>query len=232
MKKTLFMVAFISLYSTYTNAIAVSSLFEAADAKTHSADIIIENNDGKDMFINIEMSKVDYIDGKKIVTKVDRNNIKNWTFSVNPTQLVLKPNERKTIRLHNKCSNKECKLKKDKVYAVDITPVPYVEGKVSAVAVAFGYRVYFMDPATEVNLKYKIKRLSKDKFVLTNHSNTMLRAIMNACSSEYNSDCIFDYRVLAGASKEFYIPKKLRNKSSLKVNIINANEEINESVSI
>ncbi|HIF9203963.1 TPA: pilus assembly protein [Photobacterium damselae] len=232
MKKYVCLVLSFILYSNFANAIAVSSLFEAADAKTHSADVIIENNDGKDMFVNIEMAKVEYINGKKVVTKVDRKNIKDWTFSVNPTQLILKPKERKTIRLHNKCSNSECKLEKDKVFAVDITPVPYVDGKASAVAVAFGYRVYFMDPATDVDLKYTIKRISKDKFKFNNRSNTMLRVIMNTCTTEYNKDCIYDYRTLSGSSKTFTLPEKLRNKSSLKVNIINANEEINESVSI
>ncbi|HIF9084883.1 TPA: pilus assembly protein [Photobacterium damselae] len=231
-KKKLLVMATVLSYSHCSNAIAISSLFEAADPKTHSADVIVENNDGKDMFINIEMAKVEYIDGKKVVTKVDRKNFKDWTFSVNPTQLVLKPNERRTIRLHNKCEDKKCNLKKDQVYAVDVTPVPYIDGKASAVAVAFGYRVYFMDPATEVNLKYKIKRLSKDKIMFANNSNTMLRAIFNTCTTEYNSDCIYDYRVLSGSTKKFKLPKALINKKSIKVNIINANEEINESISI
>ncbi|HIF9433666.1 TPA: pilus assembly protein [Photobacterium damselae] len=221
-----------SLFSSTVNAIAVSSLFEAADAKTHSADVIIENNDGKDMFVNIEMAKVEYINGKKVVTKVDRKNLKDWTFSVSPMQLVLKPKERKTIRMHNKCTDKECDLKKDKVFAVDITPVPYVDGKKTAVAVAFGYRVYFMDPAKEVNLKYNIKRIAKDKFSFSNKSNTMLRAVFNACTTEFNSNCIYDYRLLAGSAKTFDLPKELSAKSHLKLNIINANEEINESLSI
>ncbi|HIF9096597.1 TPA: pilus assembly protein [Photobacterium damselae] len=232
LKRNLLVLASVLIYSNASHAIAISSLFEAADPKTHSADVIIENNDGKDMFINIEMAKVDYIDGKKVVTKVDKDNFKDWTFSVNPTQIVLKPNERKTIRLHNKCADKECKLKKDKVYAVDVTPVPYVNGKASAVAVAFGYRVYFMDPATQVDLKYKIKRVSKDQIMFVNNSNTMLRAIFNACTTEYNSDCIYDYRVLSGSTKKFKLPETLINKKVLKVNIINANEEINESISI
>ncbi|MFH0257971.1 pilus assembly protein [Vibrio rumoiensis] len=220
------------LFSVNANAIAVSSLFEAADPDTHSAEIVIENNDGKDMFINLEMAKVEYVDGKKVVTKLSKDNLQDWTFSISPSQLVLSPGEKKTIRMINKCLPDKCEYNSDQVYAVDITPVPYSEGKVSSVAVAFGYRVYFMDPAKKPNLNYSIKRLNDNKFKFSNHSNTMLNAVLNVCSKEFSSDCIYQYKLLSGATKEFKLPEKVRNKAHIKFNVINANEEVNEEVSI
>lgn len=227
----LFVVVFI-LFSVNANAIAVSSLFEAADPKTHSAEVIIENNDGKDMFVNLEMVKVDYVDGKKIVTKLNKENVKNWSFSITPSQLVLSPGEKKSIRMLNKCQANKCNDDKDQVYAVDITPVPYSDGKVSAVAVAFGYRVYFMDPVKNVNLDYKIKRVNGKRFEFINNSNTMLNAVLNVCSKEFTKDCIYQYKLLSGSKKVFDLPAIVSEKKKVKFNVINANETVNEEVSL
>ncbi len=117
-----------AFYSCQSMAIAVSSLFEVADKDTHIADIKVENNDKQDMFINMEMLKVRYVDGKKVVEKLNRENLTNWDFSVSPSQMILKPGERKTVRMMNHCKDK-CDFKEDQVYALDITPVPYYEGK-------------------------------------------------------------------------------------------------------
>ncbi len=213
-------------------ALAVSSLFEVADSNTHSADVMIENNDGKDMFVNISMIGVEYVDGKKIETKLTKDSLLNWSFSVSPTQLILAPGERKSIRMHNNCLSTKCIFDKDQVYAIDINPVPYVNGKKTAVAVSFGYRVYFMDSASDYNIDYKIKRLNDNKFKFDNDSNTMLTAVFNVCDKEFSSDCIYQYRVLSGASKTFFLPKKLIGKKSIKLNIINGNEDFNEQIII
>ncbi|OCH48155.1 pilus assembly protein [Aliivibrio fischeri] len=227
------MLSFIIFFTSFqSHAIAVSSLFESADPDTHSADVIIANNDGKDMFINLEMAKVEYIDGKKVVTKVSRESLKDWTFSISPSQLILKDGEKKAIRLHNNCEKYNCKLDKDQVYAVDVTPVPYTDGKISAVAVSFGYRVYFMDPATDVKLKYDIKRVNDKEFKFSNQSNTMLNAVINTCSKNFSDDCIYQYKLLSGSEKTFSLPEEVINKSSIILNIINSNEVINEQVSI
>jgi len=214
------------------NAIAVSSLFEAADPETGSAEVVIENNDGKDMFVNLSMVKIEYKDGNKIVTTLNKGNFADWTFSVSPTQMILADGEKRTIRMKNLCDGQKCALQRDEVYAVDITPVPYSDGKVSSVSVAFGYRVYFMDPASKVQLDYEIERVGKTKFRFINKSNTMLNAVLNTCDKEFSSDCIFQYKLMSGANRVFKLPKKITNKPSITMNIINANEEINHEVHI
>lgn len=213
-------------------AIAVSSLFEAADPTTGAAEVVIENNDGKDMFVNLSMVKVEYKNGQKIVTALDKDNFANWTFSVTPSQVILADGEKRTIRMRNRCDDKKCSLKHDEVYAVDITPVPYSDGKVSSVSVAFGYRVYFMDPASEVKLDYEIERIGEAKFRFNNKSNTMLNAVINTCNKEFSSSCIYQYKLMSGANRVFKLPKQLINKSAITIHVINANEEINHEVHI
>lgn len=217
--------------SFFANAIAVSSLLESADPDTHSAEVTLVNNDGKDMFINLQMAKVEYVDGKKVVTKVNKDNISDWSFSISPSQMILRPGERKTLRMLNSCGGGKCAKSKDETYAVDITPVPYVEGKATSVAVAFGYRVYFIDAASEVKLDYSITRENKKQFKFVNNSNTMLNAVLNYCSKEFRDDCIFQNRILPGSTKVFPLPEEAWDDKTISATIINADEEVNEKVS-
>jgi P pilus assembly chaperone PapD len=217
--------------SYQAHAIAVSSLFEVADVKTHSADIQVINNDGKDMFINLSMAKVRYVDGKKIVENLNKDNVADWKFNVSPAQMILKPGERKIIRMFNDC-DLDCKFSEDQVYAVSITPVPYTNGKKSAVAVAFGYKVYFIDPASEVLVDYDLKRISEDKISFENRSNTMLNAVLSLCTKDFSSDCIYEYRLLPNSKREFRLPAESHKKSKIDFSVINANEVVHERVSI
>lgn len=219
------------IFSCQSQAIAISSLFEVADVNTHLADIQVINNDGKDMFINLEMSKVRYIDGKKVEEKLNKDNVGDWTFRVSPSQMILKPGERKTIRMLNDC-DEDCEFSEDQVYAVSVTPVPYSEGRKSAVAVAFGYKVYFIDPASEVIIDYDLKRISKNKISFENRSNTMLNAVLNLCTKGFNSDCIYEYRLLPNSKREFKLPLKSQEQSTLKFSVINANEVVHERVTL
>lgn len=230
-KYLIFMISI--FFSCQSLAVAVSSLFEVADKDNHVADIQVENNDKRDMFINMEMVRVHYVDGKKIVEQLNQNNLKDWTFSVSPSQIILKPGERKTIRMMNRCGD-NCDFKEDQVYAVDITPVPYIDGKKSAVSVAFGYRTYFLDPVRLENTKidYDLKRISNDKFVFENNSNTMLNAVLNKCTRDYKSNCIFEHRLLPNSKKEFSLPKGSDDGSKQTFSVINANEEVNEQVTL
>lgn len=214
-------------------AIAVSSLFEVADKDTHISEIQIENNDNQDMFVNMEMLKVHYSNGEKIVEKLNKNNIADWTFSVSPSQMILKPGERKSIRMMNHCED-ACEFKEDQIYAVDITPVPYSDGKATVVAVAFGYRTYFLDPVAldKIKLDYDLKRISKDKFSFENRSNTMLNAVLNICTRDYSSDCIIEHRLLPNSKREFSLPKGHDDGSKQTFSVINANEEVNEQVNL
>ena len=219
------------MFSYHSQAIAISSLFEVADVKTHIADVQVINNDGKDMFINLEMSKVRYVDGKKIVEKLNKDNVADWKFRVSPSQMILKPGERKIIRMFNDC-DEDCEFSEDQVYAVSVTPVPYSEGEKSSVAVAFGYKVYFIDPATEPRVDYDLKRVSKDKISFENRSNTMLNAVLNLCTRDFSSDCIYEYRLLPNAKREFRLPLGSQEQSRLEFSVINANEVIHETVTL
>ncbi|MFM2586634.1 fimbrial biogenesis chaperone [Vibrio campbellii] len=231
-KKTFFLLAI--LFSEQSMAVAVSSLFEVADKGTHVADIQIANDDNQDMFINMEMVRVHYSnDGKKIVEQLNKSNVNDWTFSVSPSQMILKPGERKSVRMFNRCKD-ACNFTKDQIYAVDITPVPYSEGKKTAVAVAFGYRTYFLDPVKLENVKidYDLKRISKNKFSFENNSNTMLNAVLNTCTRDYTSDCIIEHRLLPNSKHEYFFPKGHDDGSKQTFSIINANEEVNEQVTL
>jgi len=221
-----------SLASFFVHAVAVSSLFEVANDK-HFADFSIANNDGKDMFINLEIAKVTYENGEKVVTKVNKDNLASWTFSVNPSQIILKEGETRTIRMRNDCAKQSCEFNEDQVYIVDVNPYPYVkEGEGSSVAVAFGYRIYFMDPASKVKLDYQLTRVNEQEFKFSNNSNTMLNAVLNTCKKGFSSDCIYQYKLLAGAEKIFKLPAEYAEKETITFRVINANESINEKVSI
>lgn len=222
----------ILVFSYQSQAIAISSLFEVADAETHLADVQIINNDGRDMFINLEMSKVRYVDGKKVVEKLNKENVNDWNFRVSPSQLILKPGERRTVRMSNDCKKDECAFTEDQVYALDVTPVPYSEGEKQVIAMAFGYRVYFLDPVTEPKIDYNLKRVSENKFYFENNSNTMLNAVLNLCTRDFTSECIYQYRLLPNSARELTLPTKVADKTQLEFNIINANEEVNETVTL
>ncbi|GAM71209.1 hypothetical protein JCM19236_5857 [Vibrio sp. JCM 19236] len=185
------------------HALAVSSIFEVADEQG-SGELKMINNDGKDMFVRLTMSKVTYEKGIKKFTPLNRDNMNSWHLSITPPQLIMKDGERKAVGIKYTCEPKEgdsCNLNEDQIYSIDIAPVPYSESKRDSAAIAFGYKLYFLVPAKKVNLKYSIKRVDAEHFVFSNNSNTMLNAVINTCTKKYSDSCILEYRLLPGVEK-------------------------------
>ncbi|WP_341496478.1 pilus assembly protein [Photobacterium damselae subsp. damselae] len=217
---------FLLIMSSSVNAIAISSLFEVADRNGHSSFELI-NNDEKDMYINLKMAKVDINNGKKELVKLDKNNLSSWEFTTTPSRTILRPGARKKIKLKYICKS-DCEKNEDKLFFVDVAPVPYSESNKSSLAFAFGYRVYFLVPAKKVVGSYSINR-TKSGFSFKNDSNTMLTAVLNTCSKDFNSDCIYQYRVLSKQNKSFTFPDNFGKKDKINFTVINANEEFSES---
>ncbi len=221
--------------SNYSYAIAVSSLFEVSDSNG-VGEVKVLNNDGKDMFIKMTMSEVEYVNGKKEVRPLSKDNLKDWKLLLTPPQIILKPEQQKTVKFHYLCDEKdnngECITNKDHIYAIDMSPVPYSEGQQSSVAIAFGYRTYFLIPATKMNISYDLTRKGNDKFEFNNKSNTMLTVVLNTCKTKFKNECIYQYRVLPGSKKEFPFPKDLIDMENIEGTIINANEKYHKKISI
>ncbi|WP_050567227.1 fimbria/pilus periplasmic chaperone [Vibrio owensii] len=231
-KKTLTTLILASFYVSQANAVAVSSLFEVADEEGN-AEVRVLNNDGKDMFIKMTMSEVNYVDGEKVITPLNKDNVKDWNLTMTPPQLILKPNQKKTVKLHYSCSDEsKCSTDRDKVYAIDMSPIPYSEGQKRSVAIAFGYRTYLLVPAKNPKVDYKISREEGGKFYFENNSNTMLNVVVNTCKKEFSNDCIYQYRTLPGAQKTFSFPKSVKSDSSVEMSIINANETFHENINL
>ncbi|EHK2889302.1 pilus assembly protein [Vibrio parahaemolyticus] len=214
-------------------AIALNSTFVVAD-EDGSGLVEIANNDGKAMFIRLELSKVTYSeDGKKIITPLNKDNMNDWDLNVSPPQLIMKDGEFKSIKFSYFCNDaeKECSRDKDQVYLIKILPEPYSESNKSVVALAFGYNIYYMIPAKDVKLDYSIKRVGKNKFEFVNNSNTFLNAVINVCTKEFREDCIYEHRLLAHTKHEFVIPQVLERSEKIDAVIINANQTIKEFIS-
>ncbi|MGR5435712.1 pilus assembly protein [Vibrio owensii] len=220
--------------SNYANAVAVSSLFEVAD-DDNLGEVKIYNNDGKDMFIRMKMSKIEYIDGEKVITPLNKDNVKDWRLTLTPPQLVLKPNQTKTVKFNyicNESKGEDCRTDEDQIYAIDMSPVPYAEGQTRAVAIAFGYRTYFLIPAKEIDISYEVSRINNEQFKFINNSNTMLTMVFNVCTKEFSSDCIFEYRTLPNSNKVYDLPKEMFDSKNIEGTVINANEEFRENISL
>ncbi|TCN88486.1 hypothetical protein EDB65_102273 [Vibrio crassostreae] len=225
----------ITLGCGYANAIAVNKTFEVAD-ENGKGELKIANNDNKDMFIRFELSKVTYDDGKKILTPLNKDNMKDWNLYISPGQLIIKDKERRTVRINYVCDEEssidQCNRFEDQIYAIDVLPVPYSESMKSSVAISFGYKLYFMVPAKMVDFRYAIKRISKSEFLFENKSNTLLNAVINTCKKEFKNNCIYENRLLPGQSRKFSIPERLHEEKKINVTIINPNQEIKDYVSI
>ncbi len=227
------LICFSALFCFDLHAMAISSIYEVADPLTNMAKIDLFNNDGKTMYVNLSMSKVSYENNKKKVTPLSKSSLPDWKLSVTPSKIIMRADERKSFRMHYLCNSK-CNLPFDEVYAVDVSPVPYNEfTNSSAVAMAFGFRVYFLIPATNPEINYKIKWKDKSKgvFSLENNSNTMTTAVLNVCTKEFSNDCIYQYRVLSGSKKEFTLPldKVIHRKNGkIEMNMISPDEKYNE----
>ncbi|HIF9184276.1 TPA: fimbria/pilus periplasmic chaperone [Photobacterium damselae] len=221
-----FIFILLSVLASNAHAIAISSLFESAN-KNGDATFEIVNNDGKDMYISFKMAKVNINNGKKEVDKLNKDNLSLWEFTTTPSRTRLKPNERKKIKLKYTCKI-DCDSNRDKLFYVDVAPAPYSESKKSSLAFAFGYRVFFLVPAKKMIGTYKIAR-KKHGFFFENSSNTMLTAVLNTCTKDFNSDCIYQYRVLPNNTKEFILPNDVKDKANINFTVINANEEFSEN---
>ncbi|HIF9381063.1 TPA: pilus assembly protein [Photobacterium damselae] len=214
---------------------AISSIYEVANPESKTAEVDLYNNDGKTMYVKLTMSKVSYKNKEKVITPLSKSSLPDWKLSVTPSKIIMRDGERKAFRMHYLCGA-NCNLESDEVYAVDVSPVPYNEFTQStSLAMAFGFRVYFLVPATNPKVKYNLKWIDKAKgiFSLENNSNTMLTAVLNVCTKEFSSDCIFQYRVLSGSKKEFTIPvdKVLhRTNGKIEMNMISPDEKYNEII--
>ncbi|MEF1301181.1 pilus assembly protein, partial [Vibrio owensii] len=59
-----------------------------------------------------------------------------------------------------------------------------------------------------------------------------LNAVINTCEKGFSSNCIYQYKLLAGSEKVFKLPESHVGKKNINITVINANESINEQVSM
>lgn len=216
------------------NALAVSNTFIVGE-KNGSGELQVINNDGKDMFVKFTMSKVVYENGNKKIIPLNEDTLENWNLTITPPQMVISDKERKSIALNYLCSpsgKNECNKEEDQFYAIKISPTPYSESGNDSAAIAFGYNLYYMIPAENVDLVYSIKRQNNREFYFENSSNTMLTAVFNTCKTKYSNNCIYQYRLISGTKGTFKLPEEVIDQKDIDVTIINANQVIRKYVSI
>ncbi|MCG9778826.1 hypothetical protein [Photobacterium damselae] len=204
-----------------TPIIAIDSLVKFANKKNHSTYFSVVNSGKNDAYLLTKMTKVDVVNNKLVKQKLSITNMNKWKLFVSPPKMILRGGEEKKIKVQYHCTGDECNTSKDIVYQIPITPVPYTEDKgPSSINMAFGFSPYFIIPAKDqkVNYDYKIKN---GKFHIKNTGNTYINAVISICEKIQKNDCIYEYKVLSGRDIEFKLPKKILEKKSGLLTVVN-----------
>ncbi|TCN88483.1 hypothetical protein EDB65_102270 [Vibrio crassostreae] len=189
-------------------AISISSLLEVAN-DDDSAIIRVVNNDEVTMFVKVTSNKLQYNNGVRETIELSKNNVGSWGLKYTPTHLVLEPGEEKSVKLWYKCDLEPCDRSKDIVYGVNFSPTPYLTSDQDKMNLVLGYKTYFVLTADKPKYAYALEKSIDNKVMITNKGNSSLMAIINNCTSDIKSNCIFKYRLLPEVSKFIELPKPI-----------------------
>ncbi|HIF9293507.1 TPA: hypothetical protein ACX6Q7_001407 [Photobacterium damselae] len=199
--------------------IAIDSLVKFAD-KNHTAYISVINSGKSDAYLIANMNKIEIKDNKLIKNKLSIKNMKDWKLFLSPTKMILRAGEEKKIKVSYNCKD-NCKIDKDVIYQIPITPVPYTDKEgASSVSMAFGFSPYFIVPASKslVDYKYDIKDGMLD---IENKGNTYINAVISTCAKVQKNNCIYEYKILSGRKMKFKLPKDMISKGSALMTVVN-----------
>lgn len=197
-----------------------------------NGELMVSNRSRSIEYVKLNISKIDCegVESSKQCrqTEFSKDNLLMWDLSVEPNKFILHPGEEKHINIRN-LKNNLSNVKSDRVYKITILP-DRDRQKGQNFSVNYGYAPYFIIPANNQNVKYKFKKLSKNKVHVENLGNTYFKININNCGKNHTVEqkCNYTGHLVPGRKRDLTIPFDIDASTSIK--ILNYDESIKYEV--
>ncbi|WP_305816451.1 hypothetical protein [Photobacterium leiognathi] len=229
--KLCFLVTLLMPFSV--NAIGIDSMMEF----THEdrASFTITNPAEYRQFIQVGISELKVKNGNIESIPYTRDNINDWSLSVQPARTVIDSGSQKPFQVIYD-PNSESNELVDKAYKLSFIPTPYFakgEPVTHSVQVAVGFAPTVIVPAKEdMPISYSM-RYGNDGLYLKNNGGTYLRAYLDACpvsaKGKAREKCSTVVYILSGRNLPIELNKEMKKAKNLKVELTTHNLKFKKS---
>lgn len=232
MKKFIPLIA-LALASQSAHALRIDKMLTTSDEKGNGYFTLV-NELAQTSFITAQIDKVNVVNGELVKEPYTENNLKDWDITVTAPKLILESGRVRQVGVRSLCAS-NCQFEQDRVYQITFSPVPYVaEGEEpaegGALNINFGYSPYFIIPAKESDVGYKMTYDGKSIHA-TNTGNTYVRFMVSQCTSNTQTECSATYTLLSGRTLTIDLPEKLR-QDTLNLMVVNHDESYRQRQSL
>lgn len=175
----------------------------------------LTNNTQEPVFIRTELARIDIRDNQSHETPLNRDNLAQWTMTLDPALFILDPGESRKVNLRP--LTEAASRFHDEVYAISFIPQAQKTGMSDAdtMNMQVGFRAFYVVPAGRAEMKYQLDYdRNSGKLTLDNRGNTAIFAVLDQCGNGVrelpNQPCTNIFMALAGRVKEFEVPEWLR----------------------
>ncbi|PSW20632.1 hypothetical protein C9I98_07220 [Photobacterium sanctipauli] len=183
------------------------------------------------MYLEAEVVKVMVRNGQIEKVPFSRDNFPMWDLAVNPSKLVMRPGEAKSVAVKYLCQQ-NCERDEDLVYQVRFKPTAGPsEEEGQTVDIRFGMAPYYIIPAQEQLVEYDWDYNEIEQTVaVRNTGNTLIKIEVDNCNLGFmerkaEGSCRGVYPVLAGRHKLITLPEGLQG-SNVQVTVANHDQSI------
>lgn len=208
-------IAVLSGWALAVQALSIDTMVLVSGQQSGGDTFTLTNNSEEPVFVRSELSRIDIQDNKSRETPLTRDNLSEWTMTLDPALFILDPGESRKISLRPLTD--AATRSRDDVYAVSFVPQSHktVPGESDSMNLQVGFRAYYIVPAGTSQMNYQLDYDRKSgKVTLDNRGNTVMFAVLNQCGNgikdEVGKPCSNTFMAAAGLSKTFEVPQWLR----------------------
>ncbi|HEH9402172.1 TPA: molecular chaperone [Aeromonas sobria] len=205
----------LSGWAVAVQALSIDTMVLVSGQQTGGDSFTLTNNSEEPVFVRTELARIDVQDQKSRETPLTRDNLAEWTMTLDPALFILDPGESRKVNLRPLTD--AAARSRDDVYAVSFVPQPHktVPGDRDSMSLQVGFRAYYIVPAGTSQMNYQLDYdRATGKLTLDNRGNTALFAVLNQCANgvkdEADKPCSTTFMAVAGLSKTFDVPQWLR----------------------
>lgn len=221
---------FFLAYSSQSMALKIDTMLLIGDEQGNGV-YTLTNDLSETSFISGEITKLETTeDGKLNRIPYTESNLDDWDITLTHPKIILESEKVKQVGVRDLCGS-SCENEKDRVYQIIFSPVPYnPEETETSVNINFGYAPLFIIPASDPKISYEMKNLG-DRILVENTGNSFIRFAIDGCTDQIKTQCQASFTSLAGRTRTFEIPEKLR-KNSLKIRVVNYDDSYRKTIEV
>lgn len=207
----------IGLWGLTAQALSIDSMVIISGQHGSSDSYVLTNNSTEPLFMRTEVSRIDIKNNDEKEIPFTRDNLAEWTITLDPALFILDPGESRKVSLRP--LTEKAHRNHDEVYSVSFIPKAYkqTEKDKDSMNLQVGFRAFYIVPAGKSNMDYDLNYDRKSgKLTIDNKGNTVVLAVLDQCRNgvrdDVNKPCSMTFMAVAGKTKVFDVPQWLRLK--------------------